>query len=69
MFNKMKKVDKLQIIFDDDLVELLKIKANISDPENATYQCAICKKEISFDEIGGIRFKNGKLQIICEECL
>lgn len=69
MFNKTEKIDKLKIIFDDDLVKLIKNKMGIEDPENANYQCAICKREISFDEIGAIKFKKGKLIILCEECI
>lgn len=69
MFNKTKKIDKLKIIFDDDLVKLIKNRMGIEDPENTKYQCSICKREISFDEIGAIKFKKGKLIILCEECI
>jgi len=61
--------DKLGIVFDAQLIRLLKEKENIEDPESAEYKCLVCGRTITFDEIGGIKIRNGRIKVICRECL
>lgn len=69
MLWKRKKADILKIIFDEELEKLIIQKLEVKDPKTAEYVCDICHRTITFNEIGGIKFKGGKLKVICERCL
>ena len=67
MKKKMRRT--VNVIFDDDLTNLIRKHLNVEDPTTETYRCKECKRSITFNEIGAIKIENGKLYFICTECL
>ena len=58
----------IKIVFDSDLVEIIKKYEKIEEPLTAKYICGKCKKEITFDEIGSIKIRNNKIFFFCQKC-